>query len=223
VAWVPLGWEAAWFSEIEPFPCALLAHRYPNVPNLGDMTRIHENETFKKEEIDVLVGGTPCQSFSAAGKPAWTPRPPWSAGAGICANCSAEASPMGRLGECYPESCRREADGTLVPFLGRWRNAGIVSRTECWTLGTTEFPSDVEGSSLWDISMVLERDVPTKYFLTPKAARGMLRRAARTGPLKPRLSAALRILSGKTPAMKRRIASSRRGQGADKIPTRKRS
>lgn len=40
VAWNPLGWEAAWFSEIEPFPCALLAHHYPNVPNLGDMTTI---------------------------------------------------------------------------------------------------------------------------------------------------------------------------------------
>jgi len=67
VAWRPLGWEAAWFSEIEPFPCAVLDYRYPDVPNLGDMTRIHENETFKKEEIDVLVGGTPCQSFSSAG------------------------------------------------------------------------------------------------------------------------------------------------------------
>jgi DNA (cytosine-5)-methyltransferase 1 len=67
VAWEPLGWKAAWFSEIEPFPCSVLAHRYPDVPNLGDMTRIHENETFKKEEIDVLVGGTPCQSFSSAG------------------------------------------------------------------------------------------------------------------------------------------------------------
>lgn len=68
VAWEPLGWDAAWFSEIEPFPCAVLDHRYPDVPNLGDMTRIHENETFKTEEIDILVGGTPCQSFSVAGK-----------------------------------------------------------------------------------------------------------------------------------------------------------
>ena len=68
VAWRPLGWEAAWFSEIAPFPCAVLDYRYPDVPNLGDMTRIYDNETFKKEEIDILVGGTPCQSFSPAGK-----------------------------------------------------------------------------------------------------------------------------------------------------------
>lgn len=68
MAWRPLGWKAAWFSEIEPFPCAVLAHRYPEVPNLGDITKIHENETFKKETIDILVGGTPCQPFSVAGK-----------------------------------------------------------------------------------------------------------------------------------------------------------
>lgn len=67
-AWRPLGWSAAWFSEIEPFPCAVLAHHYPDVPNLGDMKRIHDNETFRKEEIDILVGGTPCQSFSIMGK-----------------------------------------------------------------------------------------------------------------------------------------------------------
>jgi DNA (cytosine-5)-methyltransferase 1 len=46
----------------------VLAHRYPDVPNLGDVTKIYDDETFKKEEIDILVGGTPCQSFSQAGK-----------------------------------------------------------------------------------------------------------------------------------------------------------
>jgi DNA (cytosine-5)-methyltransferase 1 len=67
VAWEPLGWKAAWLSEIEPFPNAVLAHRYPEIPNLGDMTQIHETSTFKKEKIDLLAGGTPCQSFSRAG------------------------------------------------------------------------------------------------------------------------------------------------------------
>jgi len=67
VAWQPLGWKAAWFSEIEPFPCAVLTHHYSDVPNLGDIRKIHDNETFKKEEIDILVGGTPCQSFSVNG------------------------------------------------------------------------------------------------------------------------------------------------------------
>ena len=65
VAWHHLGWEPAWFSEIEPFPCSVLEHHYPNVPNLGDMTKWSE---WPDETIDVLVGGTPCQSFSVAGK-----------------------------------------------------------------------------------------------------------------------------------------------------------
>ena len=68
VAWEPLGWKAAWFSEIESFPKAVLQHRYPDIPNLGDMTKLHRYDTFKESKIDVLVGGTPCQSFSIAGE-----------------------------------------------------------------------------------------------------------------------------------------------------------
>ena len=67
VAWHPLGWRPAWLSEIEKFPNAVLAHHYPDIPNLGDMTKIYANQTFKESEIDLLVGGTPCQSFSVAG------------------------------------------------------------------------------------------------------------------------------------------------------------
>ena len=67
-AWGVLGWQAAWFSEIEPFPSAVLAHHYPDVPNLGDMTtlpdRIRGGEV---EAPDVFCGGTPCQAFSVAG------------------------------------------------------------------------------------------------------------------------------------------------------------
>lgn len=64
VAWQPLGWQTAFVSEIEPFPCAALAHHYPTVPNLGDMTKFQD---WPDAAIDVLVGGTPCQSFSIAG------------------------------------------------------------------------------------------------------------------------------------------------------------
>jgi DNA (cytosine-5)-methyltransferase 1 len=66
MAWHDMGWEPAWFSEIEKFPCAVLAHHYPDVPNYGDMTRFKEWPT-DGPAIDVLVGGTPCQSFSVAG------------------------------------------------------------------------------------------------------------------------------------------------------------
>lgn len=66
VAWEPLGWKAAAYSEIEPFPCSLLKHYYPDVPNLGDMTEYKE-WNIDGESIDLVCGGTPCQSFSVAG------------------------------------------------------------------------------------------------------------------------------------------------------------
>ena len=65
VAWHPIGWTPAAFSEIEKFPGAVLAHHYPNVPNLGDMTKFKDWPD--DLDPDLLVGGTPCQSFSVAG------------------------------------------------------------------------------------------------------------------------------------------------------------
>ena len=68
VAWHPLGWKAAWLSEIEPFPSAVLAHHYPGVPNLGDMTALPERiASGEVEAPDLFCGGTPCQAFSVAG------------------------------------------------------------------------------------------------------------------------------------------------------------
>lgn len=67
-AWHPLGMRAAWFAEIEPFPSAVLAHHYPDVPNHGDMTKLAALVLAGKIPApDVLVGGTPCQAFSVAG------------------------------------------------------------------------------------------------------------------------------------------------------------
>lgn len=78
LAWEYLGWEPVFFSEIEPFPCAVLKERFPNVPNLGDMTKITQkgdvitNGTddiqLHGRGVDLLVGGTPCQGFSSAGR-----------------------------------------------------------------------------------------------------------------------------------------------------------
>lgn len=67
VAWQPLGWQAVAFSEIEPFPCAVLAHHYPDVPNIGDMTKVHDWRQYHGA-VDLVVAGTPCQDFSVAGK-----------------------------------------------------------------------------------------------------------------------------------------------------------
>lgn len=68
VAWHPLGWRAVWEAEIEDFPSKVLAHHYPDVPNLGDMTKIAAMIRARLVAApDVLVGGTPCQAFSVAG------------------------------------------------------------------------------------------------------------------------------------------------------------
>jgi DNA (cytosine-5)-methyltransferase 1 len=63
-AWHGMGWEPAFFSEIDAFPSAVLQHHYPEVPLHGDFTTIKDDEY---GAIDLLVGGTPCQSFSIAG------------------------------------------------------------------------------------------------------------------------------------------------------------
>jgi DNA (cytosine-5)-methyltransferase 1 len=64
VAWHGLGWQPVAFSEIEKFPSEVLTHHYPAVPNLGDMTKYKE---WNLDTVQLLVGGTPCQSFSVAG------------------------------------------------------------------------------------------------------------------------------------------------------------
>ena len=78
VAWEPLGWKPEWFAQFDPehdyskgpdFPSAVLAHRWPHVPNLGDMTKIAS--ILRDGAVcapDILVGGTPCQAYSVAGK-----------------------------------------------------------------------------------------------------------------------------------------------------------
>jgi DNA (cytosine-5)-methyltransferase 1 len=68
VAWKSLGWKAVAFAEFEDFPKAVLAHHYPNIPDLGDVTKITEEQIIALGPFDVLVGGSPCQDLSLAGK-----------------------------------------------------------------------------------------------------------------------------------------------------------
>ena len=67
-AWKPLGWTCVAVAEIEPFPAAVLAHHYPGVPNLGDVTAITDARIAALGPIDLVVGGSPCQDLSVAGK-----------------------------------------------------------------------------------------------------------------------------------------------------------
>jgi len=66
LGWHDLGWTPVGFSEIEPYPCRILADRFPDVKNYGDMTRYKEWD-IDRESVDIIVGGTPCQAFSVAG------------------------------------------------------------------------------------------------------------------------------------------------------------
>ncbi|MCA1907919.1 MAG: DNA cytosine methyltransferase [Magnetospirillum sp.] len=144
-AWEPLGWRAAFFSEIEPFPSAVLAHRHPAIPNLGDMTAIDGSAW--RGKIDVLVGGTPCQAFSVAGlrkslddsrgnlalkfveladaiDPAWV----------VWENVPGVLSTRDNAFGCLLGGLAGE-DGPVVPPRGKWSDAGVVvgpARTVAW-------------------------------------------------------------------------------------------
>lgn len=68
VAWLKLGWEPLAFAEIDPFACAVLANRFPDVPNLGNVIDIDWSRFYEQHgNIDILIGGSPCQNFSIAG------------------------------------------------------------------------------------------------------------------------------------------------------------
>lgn len=68
LAWQPLGWTCAAVAEIDPPACAVLAHRLPGVPNLGDVSKIGDRQIAALGHIDVVIGGSPCQDLSVAGK-----------------------------------------------------------------------------------------------------------------------------------------------------------
>ncbi|CDK99816.1 putative Cytosine-specific methyltransferase (fragment) [Magnetospirillum gryphiswaldense MSR-1 v2] len=149
VAWEPLGWRPAFFAEIEPFPSAVLAHHYPYVPNLGDMTAI--DGWAWRGKIDVLVGGTPCQAFSVAGlrkslddargnlalkfvdlanaiDPAYT----------IWENVPGALSTRDNAFGCLLGGLAGE-DGPLLPPGGKWTDAGVVfgpTRTVAWRVAS---------------------------------------------------------------------------------------
>ena len=111
VAWHPLGWTPLSFSEIDPFCCALLTHHYSTVHNYGDFTKI---QTQGLESTDLLMGGTPCQSFSIAGKRAGLD------------------DPRGNLAIEFVRLAQR-----LRPRWVVWENVqGVLSSEEGWDFGT---------------------------------------------------------------------------------------
>ena len=143
-AWHPLGWEPVAFSEIENFPNAVLEHHYPDVPNLGDVTKITENRIKKLGHIDLVVFGSPCQDLSVAGKRKgldgersglftnaikiikWA-RKHCGCRYALWENVPGAFSSNG--GEDFKEVLRLFSGATFP--LQKWRNAGVVLSDQC--------------------------------------------------------------------------------------------
>ena len=154
-AWEPLGWEPVAFSEIEPFPAAVLKHHWPKVQNLGDMTK-YEQWPIQSGTIDLLVGGTPCQSFSVAGlrqglkdprgnlmltylgiaerfKPRWLV---WENVPGVLSSNGGKdfGSFLGALGELGYEWAYRVLDAQWFGVAQRRRRVFVVAHLGKWNL-----------------------------------------------------------------------------------------
>ena len=179
VAWGPLGWEPVAFSEIEPFCCRVLEERFPEVPNLGDVSAI--DWSGYEGSVDVVVGGSPCQAFSIAGRR------------------EGLLDSRGRLMLEYVRAVRE-----IRPRWVLWENVpGVLSQDKGEAFATLQDELEQCGYSLaWrtlddaavcSLSDILIWDAPQRYSLSAKACAGTLRRAERGGrALPPELDAILR-------------------------------
>ena len=117
---------------------------------------------------------------------------------GTSCGCWMKHAPVGASSKTSLASCHLNADGIWESSSARWENSGMGSPIECWTLSTSEFPNG-DGASSSSLADILETDAPQlhKYYLSQKAAAGILRRAHRRGKRLPEpLAAALEAVSG---------------------------
>ena len=190
VAWQTLGWEPVAYAEIEPFPKAVLKHHYPNVPDLGDMTKVNWKEYH--HAADVVVGGSPCQAFSIAGLRKALDDPRGQLMLEYLRAC-AEIDPEWIVWENVPGVLSAEHGRAFQSLLEAvaelWPDGG--RHGECWTLSSSVWPS---GASVCSLSEYLEAPPvpqkyclsPRRYFLSARACAGIIRRAERRGKALPR-------------------------------------
>jgi DNA (cytosine-5)-methyltransferase 1 len=129
LAWHRLGWESQFFSEIEDFPCAVLKHHYPKIENFGDMNHYAK---WRRTNLDVLVGGTPCQSYSVAGLRA-----------GLDSPNGQLALVFGAIAEKYRSRWLvwENVSGVLSSWSGDEPPSDLEQGRECSTTETNDFQS----------------------------------------------------------------------------------
>ena len=211
VAFQPLGWSPAWFSEIDSFPSELLKQRFPNVKNLGDMTTLPERiRAGEIEAPDLLCGGTPCQAFSVAGKRLSLDDQRGNLTLTFCEIANEIESkrseqilpPLLSYGKTSPACLTQKttlSDASWLECVERtfplkYRTAGGqaqvslpvqkgVSHGAHSMLNFSESPSVVKESSLSQV--LITGSIPQKYYLSAKACAGILRRAKARGKTLP--------------------------------------
>ena len=179
VAWEPLGWEPVCFAELDPFPCAVLEHRYPHVPNVGDVTKVNWKKL--KSKCDIVVGGSPCQSFSVAGK-----REGLSGESGLMLEyirAVREVRPRWFLWENVPGALSSEGGEAFRQLLSEMDKLGYGL---AWRVLDAQFFGVAQRRRRVFLVGRLGACPPSRFCLTAKACQGILRRAEKRGRSLPK-------------------------------------
>ena len=205
LAWEQLGWEPIAFAEIEEFPSAILSVRFPDIPNLGDFTKVDWSKY--RGAVDLVAGGFPCQSYSLAGNRGGLADPRGNLALEFL-RVAREIDPEWIVGENVPgllSSAKGRDFQTILETVADFWPRG-ASLGGFWTLSSCEYPVGEITERLSDgsvryhsaaavsfLSSILETgDVPERYRLSVRACSGILNRAGRRGkPLPPMLKEAL--------------------------------
>ena len=207
------GWSVRWQVENEPFCNKVLEKHWPNVKRYGDITAVDPGQL---ERVNLICGGFPCQDVSVAGKREGL--------AGSRSSLYWEAiriidavRPRWVLIENVPGLFSTQSGETFSKSSVAWMNSGTAWRGGCLTLRLSEYPSAVAVCSLSDI---LEAHAHPRFFLSPKAAQGILRRAAQRDRALPQdLGDALTALAGMGTTQRLPSDKTQAGQDRDGTPT----
>ena len=181
VAWTNLNWECVAVADFDDFPSAVLAERYPKVPNLKDITKVDWNDYNRK--ADLVVGGSPCQSFSVAGKRLGMDDPRGNLAIEFLRVVEA-VQPKWFIFENVAGLLSSDGGRDFAHFLSMW-DLGMGTRPSL-TLSGSECPNEGVASSLSEVLMEIG-EVPRRYYLSPTACEGILRRAKKRGKTIPPL------------------------------------